>query len=108
MIYEDLPWTKGLRGMLCALQTTAGVLNWYLRAQVFGSLTGYLHPKTVHDKVKPWCTKFTEMSQHRSKIIFLPSNVYLYVSFCDKMYKDVKDWTCQMQDLFVIHIENVF
>jgi len=91
----------GLRGMLCALQNTAGVWTDVWGHKSVGLLTGYLHPKTVHDKVKPLCTKFTEMSQHGSKSVFLPSYVYLYVSSCDKMYKDVKDWTCQMQDLLL-------
>jgi hypothetical protein len=96
---KPMNWTRQ-RKALC-LAKYCWNLNWHLRAQVCGSVTGYLLPKTVHDKVKPCCTKFTEMSQHRSKIIFLPSNVYLYVSFCDKMYKHVKDWTCQMQDLLL-------
>jgi hypothetical protein len=77
--------------MLCALQILLELVNSHFRIAVCGSVTGYLHPNTVHDKVKPWCTKFTEMSQHRSKIVFLPSNVYLHDRFCDKMYKDVKD-----------------
>jgi hypothetical protein len=88
------------RNVMC-LAKFCWSLNWHLRTPVSGSVTGYLHPKTVHDKVKPLCTQFTEMLQLRSKIIFLPSYVYLYVSSCDTMYKDVKDWSCQMQDLLL-------